>query len=324
MIARRSVWSEPEVQELAWKFVACADEVAALQRGEGEIDRFFQEIAEQGHYAGRTKPTSTRQGIYAFAPSGAFLGSMNSNRPENMVKMLTEALAKWDALPEEERYPEKLPQQWTWAELYPEDGLVLRTWSRDLPRDAKELPADWRAEAWNQDFAWFRKAELAGFLPQKPTPGATKEVPRRLVERIATLHLVDNVRGQTPPFDRDHLREASLASEVTAVEGDTVHLRLTGHVHLEASGRWRTDGHRDDPQQRTRGADFALLGYADWDAAAEKFTRFDLLAVGDRWGATQYNGRADDPGPAPMGVLFTITEEPERVAPAYIWRYGWR
>src|SRR5690606_1228809 len=133
----------------------------------------------------RTTPTDTRQGTYAFAPSGAFLGSMNSNRPENMVKMLTEALAKWEALPEEDRYPEKLPTQWTWAELYPEDGLVLRTYSRDLPRDALELPGDWRAEAWNQDFAWFRKAELAGFLPQKLEAGAAREVPEKLVQRIA-------------------------------------------------------------------------------------------------------------------------------------------
>jgi hypothetical protein len=81
VIARRSVWSVPEVQELASKFVACADEVHALHRGKGDVDRLFQQVAEQGHYAGRTTPTDTRQGIYAFAPSGAFLGSMNSNRP---------------------------------------------------------------------------------------------------------------------------------------------------------------------------------------------------------------------------------------------------
>src|SRR5690606_2496915 len=233
-------------------------------------------------------------------------------------------LAKWDELPEEHRYPEKIPTQWTWAELYPEDGLVLRVYSRDLPRDGKELPGDWRADAWNQDFAWFRKAELAGFVPQDPAPGATREVPRRLVERIATLHLVDNVRGQTPAFDREHLREASLASEVIGVDGEVVHLRLSGVAKLGAEGRWRTDGFRGEPQQQQRGADFTLLGYADWDRKAERFTRFDLLAIGDRWGATQYNGRADDPGPAPMGVLFTITGEPERVAPAYIWQYGWR
>jgi hypothetical protein len=298
--------------------------VHGLQRGKGDVDRLFQQVAEQGHYAGRTKPTNTRQGIYAFAPSGAFLGSMNSNRPENMVKMLTAALAKWEALPEEERYPQTVPTQWTWAELYPADGLVLRVYSRDLPRDDQELPTDWRRRAWNQDFAWFRKAELAGFLPQDPAPGATKDVPRKLVERLATLHLVDNVRGQTPAFNAEHLREGSLASEVMSVEGDVVHLRLSGIAKLGAEGRWPIDGVRGEPQEQQRGADFTLLGYADWDSAAGRFTRFDLLAIGDRWGATQYNGRADDPGPAPMGVLFTITAEPERVAPAYIWRYGWR
>lgn len=298
-----------------------------LQRGEGEVDRLFQQVAEKGHYAGRTEPTDTRQGIYAFAPSGAFLGSMNSNRPENMVKMLTEALAKWEALPEAQRYPARLPTQWTWAELYPEDGLVLRVYSRDLPRDEK-LPADWRAEAWNQDFAWFRKAEARRFLPQTLAPGATGAIPANLVERIATLHLVDNVRGQTPPYEAKQLREGALTSEVIAVEEGAIHLRLRGEAKLGAPKEPRAQA-REHPKSEAsgapqRGADFTLLGYATWNPRAERFTRFDLLAVGDRWGATQYNGRADDLGPAPMAVLFTITTEPERVAPAYIWRYGWR
>jgi hypothetical protein len=324
VIARRSVWSDPEVQELASNFAACADDVGALQRGEGELDRFFQRVAEQGHYAGRTQPTNTRQGIYAFAPCGAFLGSINTRSPQAVATMLREALAKWEDLPEEHRYPARLPAQWTWADLYPEDGLVLRVYSRDLPRDESELPGDWRAEAWNQDFAWFRKAEARQFLPQKPEPGAARDVPKKLVERIATLNLVDNVRGQTPAFRAEHVQEATLSSEVIAVEDGVMRLRLSGRAKLEASGRWRTDGHRDAPEQRQRGADFTLVGEADWDIATERFARFDLLAIGDRWGATQYNGRADDPGPAPMGVLFTITGEPERVPPAYIWSYGWR
>ena len=38
----------------------------------------FEVIAEQGHFAGRVKPTPTRQGIYATAPSGRLSASVKS------------------------------------------------------------------------------------------------------------------------------------------------------------------------------------------------------------------------------------------------------
>ena len=49
--------------------------------------------------------------------------------------------------------------------------------------------------------------------------------------------------------------------------------------------------------------------------------RSDLVAAGPRWGATQFNGRYDDEGPAGMGVLFTLAPSEDRVAPAYHWAY---
>ena len=52
-----------------------------------------RELAEQGHYAGRTRPTNTRQGIYAAAPSGVLLASVNTRSAERMAAMLEEALA---------------------------------------------------------------------------------------------------------------------------------------------------------------------------------------------------------------------------------------
>lgn len=36
------------------------------------------------------------------------------------------------------------------------------------------------------------------------------------------------------------------------------------------------------------------------------FERFDMIAVGSRWGATTYNFRFDDLGPAPIGFAFEI------------------
>jgi hypothetical protein len=49
------------------------------------------------------------------------------------------------------------------------------------------------------------------------------------------------------------------------------------------------------------------------------------VAVGTRWGGTQYNSRADDLDPAPMGLSFTLagTSPAEHVPPAHVWDYGW-
>ena len=82
MRARQSVWSDPKVKELMASFVAVADEVGRLQRGTDAESKLFQGFCEQGHYGGRTQPTNTRQGIYAIAPSGRFLASINSTNPE--------------------------------------------------------------------------------------------------------------------------------------------------------------------------------------------------------------------------------------------------
>ena len=147
MIARRSVWSDPEVQGLLKRFVVCADEVSRLQRGKDPECALAQKVFEQGHYAGRTQPTNTRQGIYATAPSGVMLASINSNDPQRVARMLQSALDKWGALSEAERVlrqnwregaaegrpyaytepsPGRYPWQWYWDSCFA--AIVNRRW----------------------------------------------------------------------------------------------------------------------------------------------------------------------------------------------------
>jgi hypothetical protein len=305
--------------------------VHRLQSGKDEECSLFQTVAEQGHYGGRTQPTNTRQGTYAAAPSGVLLASVNSNDPRRMEQMLREALEKWEKMPREERLLKNVPDDFrVEAERdsphYPADGLVLRVNSRDLPRPNQV--SGWRATAFNQDFAWFRKDEARSFVPQDPAVGQATEVPDRLVRRIATAHLVDNVRGQTTPFDNQHVQKARLTSTVVERNGDSVFLELDGETKTEATGKWSVSGFQDmhQPSEQKRGVATKLLGRARYDLKAERFTSFEVVAVGDRWGATQYNGRSDDRGPAPIGYAFTLAGDTpaERVEPAYFWRYGWR
>jgi hypothetical protein len=192
---------------------------------------------------------------------------------------------------------------------------VLNVTSRDMPRDegkAKAEPpkaarANWRETAWNQDFAWFTKVEARQFLPAEPKVGAKQEVPASVINRIACAHLIDNVRGQTSPFEVSQIKQARLTAEVTAMDFDTVSLRLEGETSTAVDGA------------RTHSLEMRLLGTATFDLTKGRFVAFELVAVGIRAGRTQLNGRRGDTDPAPIGILFTLAGDDacDRIAPAF-------
>ncbi len=305
-----------------------ADEVHRLQTGSDPESKLAQKVFEQGHYAGRTQPSSTRQGIYAAAPSGEMLASVNSNDANRVAAMLRQALNKWNGMTEAQRMlpgsPVEIKKQIRRAEdMFPKDGLTLRVFSRDLP--GGQRPPDWRADAWNQSFAWFRRGELQ--LPTGPMPKVGQTVPLVSIipRRLAKLNFLDNVRGQTGPFDDRNIRAASLQGTVESIKGSVITLKLSGESHTERTGQWSIRGFNDAPSPQRQEMKLALSGRAVFDQAAGKFAEFELLAVGTRTGATQFNGRHDDPGPARIGFYATLTgDQPsERVAPDYISAYGW-
>ena len=130
---------------------------------------------------------------------------------------------------------------------------MLHLTSRDMPREkaqANSAIAGWRDLAWNQDFAWFTRAEARQFVPSEAKVGKKQDLPAPLLQRIACAHLIDNVRGQTIPFDESQLKKARLTTEVTAVVGDVVTLRLEGETRAVIEG------------QRQHGLDMQLLGKA--------------------------------------------------------------
>jgi len=303
------------VLKLAACFVPAADEVYRLQNLRTGTDpecRLFQKFAEQGHYR---RPGATRQGTYCVAPSGVLLGSINSNDPRRIADLLEKSLVKWRTLKREERLlpadpAKQLADIRRPERFYPRDGLVLYVTSRDMPRDAKAAkPAKggWREFAWNQDFAWFTRREAKQFLPPEPKPGKKHHLPLPMLHRIVCAHLVDNVRGQTSPFEESQVKKARLTVEVTAVDGGVISLRLEGET-LTA---------RDRPSKH--GLDLRLLGKATYDRFLERFLTFELIALGTRSGGTQLNDRRRDLDPAPIGLLFTLAGDGpcERVAPAF-------
>lgn len=337
MAGRASVWSDERLAAAARAFVTAADENWRLQRGSDAECRHFQVMANQGHYGGGGGGGSsgdgsgggsgTRQGIYAAAPSGKLLASINSLDADAVLATLERGLAAWEALHDAERW---LPDDadvapaHRWEQSYPDDGLVLTRIVRDLPPGGD--PAAPAQRPMNRDHAWFSAEEARAWLPADDAlrPGATHALPPALALRLARLHLVDNVRGQTLPFAPEEVRAADVRVEVLAREADTVALRVTGATRAVVEGPWLL-GENDwrPPAEYPRGVEAALLGRARYDLAAGRFTEFTLAGVGRRWGSGWLNGRdADDAGP--IGWLFTLSPDTpaERVAPAFVDLYA--
>lgn len=288
------------------EFIPVAENSSVLERQQDDKGEFFRHIAEQGHYGGRTYPTTTRQGSYTFTPEGQFLSSVNTRDATGMEGMLRTGLDRWKteyALggPAPVQIAPDMPED----NGYPVGGLILEVAARDLPRDVDTRPDDWRKIAWNLDYAWITRDEARTFVPEPITPGGERVVPTAIIHRLARFHLRDFVRGEPFAWPDHAIQAAELKTRVSGVDGDVVRLALSGHIHLEYDAKWVRPEDREERLHPT-GYDCTLQGAATWDAAAGVFTAFELVAAGSRWGSNQYNNREDDLGPAPMGIAFIL------------------
>lgn len=325
MAGRASVFSNQTIIALlSEQFIPVAENSSALERQQDDKGVFFRHIAEQGHYGGRTYPTSTRQGSYTFTADGRFLAAVNTRDPDQMAAMAHTALERWRQ-PEglTEPSPAQLVDTTPRADGYPADGLVLELAARDLPREVDTRPDDWRKQAWNRDYAWFTRDEVASLVPPGRDIGSRQEAPARITRRLARFHLRDFVRGEPYAWPEEALQHAELRAEATAIDGDEIHLTLRGAIRLDHEAHWVRPEDGEERHHRT-GFDATLIGEAIWDDRQRAFTAFDLLATGPRWGANQYNNRDDDLGPAPLGIAFNLAGKSpaERTAPHLLrtWR----
>jgi hypothetical protein len=330
--SRALAFADPEVIRLAAEaFIPLAENCSPLQTQRDAKGEFFRLVAEQGHYAGRTVPSATRQGQYAFTSDGRLLASINTREAEPMLGMLGQALTRWRTLEGDAGEPqgtrpapaayERDPRH---PSFYPDGGLILKQTLRDLPRPEGHPSPQQRPQAINFDYAWFRAGEVGGFLPPSLSVGARHDLPWTLVRRLARFHLLDSVRGETPPWRDAEVRSAQLSTTVVAVGGPRVHLRLEGIVLSCQTGTWAIRAFQEKRAEMTRGYHCRLRGELTFDTSTGRFTRFDVVAIGDRWGATEHNGRFDDLPPAPMGTVFQLagSTPADRTPPhANLWDY---
>ncbi len=329
------------MQELSAQVIPTADMIErpgkkSLEDGTNLESRLVQKIKKQ------CNALATYQGVFVATPSGVLLAGSHEavHDPRKVEQLIRTGLEKWGQLAAADRLMSKDVLAQALAELgeedrgsqYPRDGLVLSVVCRDLPRARAGNSA--YKNPYNQNYAWFRKAEARAFVPAQPVVGARQEVPRELLERLARFHFVDFVRGHTAPFPAKAVERAELTAQVVEVKGDLVSLSFKGRtrtsevhdgVHIE--GKWNAKG-PGIPEPQTRGVDARLEGQAVYDLKAERFVAFEILALAERWGGNAYNGRLDsrDFGPAPLGIVLQLAGDSaaEQVAPLFLRSYGWK
>ena len=295
-----------------------ADQLDHLYNGTDFESLFVQKIKKQSH-----PDNYSYQGIYLAAPNGMLLAGSHEalHDAKKVEKLMQQGLEKWEKLSPIDRLLTKEVFAKAVTERgergrqkhYPQDGLVLRLFCRDLPGSPEPKDANHR-NLWNMDYVWFRKEEALAFVPPKPTQGSKHAVRRDLVERLARFHLIDAVRGSGLPYPKEAVEEANLTAEVIEVTDDLVSLRLHGATRTSQTGKFFTQNTVGSawkvPEVQSRGYDAKLLGRAVYHRRDQKFVSFELLAAGDRWGATSENGRVSDGEaclrPAPMGVFLEL------------------
>ncbi len=279
------------------------------RRREDAEGAFFRKVADQGPRKG--EGGATRQGIYLFTAAGKLLAYKNAGQaPDVMREVLKQGLREWNKLPAAERRPgavrpESLPREDArYTRHLPPGGMVVDVFTRILDPDPKgglcrgtcTVAGGDKAA---RDHLWLTEAEWKGLVPADARQGDQFPVPPAVAQRISRYHLVDNTRGEPSFWGPKEVRSCTMTLTVEEATAAGVRLRLDGAVML-ATGA--------DPVMAKRGFEARLLGYLHYDALQKVLDRFDVVAVGDHWGAGHYTGAAR-PGRTPLGVTFTLAPQ---------------
>lgn len=194
----------------------------------------------------------------------------------------------------------------------PPNGLILRTFARNLKKDSRgELAAIAKEDLkdktlypdWNAIYTepahfnvWLTETEWKSLLPAKPKKGATYALPDALQKRLFRYHLVNGTFGLPGAWSLEQIRNGTLTLTVDDV---APMLRMS----LKGSALLTTDA---DPAKAQRGFDARLQGMLVYDSQTKAIRHFDMVALGDYWGGDYEGGRFKRPGRTPLGISFEL------------------
>lgn len=237
------------------------------------------------------------QGIYCLTASGDYLSGRFGRASASQIQQVIER--GWQEF-------QRIAQQRNWSAQpvptnpldfalgnNPTGGLKLQASVRDLPRVSEPEPIRSTSHSSPHNIGWLNltSSQAAAFVTSRTE---RKLLPRSVIESFSQT-LRDGVNGQCFDWQDDAMKQGSLYIQCIAQRGDVLTMRASGFVEL---------------QQPDRTFCCQLLGRIVYDARNRQFTRFDLVASGQRSGASQFNFRHDDVHLAPMGVAYLLHKPP--------------
>lgn len=305
-------------------FVPVAVNVSHLQYQQDREGLLFRKIAEQGHYAGRTKPTATRQGLYIATIDGNLLASENTGSAIEVMRLMQKGLNGWNRGDKNRKglFQSQAQTDEKYNVPFPEGGLILRQTMRDLPRPDQPYH---KTDRHNFDHVWMTAEEVKAFVPVEVEPGFSYKIPEKIVRRWVRWHLLDQVKGESAPWKDSEIVDASIIATVTQVGGATagpprIRIRLSGKANCVCPPTGEINPFTNDKVTTERGIDAAIRGWLTYDTKTESFTDFDMLAFGERWGTSTYSFRHQDLERSPIGFVFELLEsKPEnKIKPGFL------
>lgn len=193
-----------------------------------------------------------------------------------------------------------------YAVSFPEGGMILRETMRDLP-DASTPRA--RHVRHNFDHVWLTADQKKSFMPSKMEAGHTWKIPDSITRKLAAFHMVDQVKGESWPFDDEHVKKAKLFARVITVGDNKAKIQLKGEVKNVKPPNGRRNPFNGETVDQEIVVDVIIGGWIIYDHSKQDFSFFKLLAAGYRSGSDVYNFRWKELDPSPIGFAFEMVED---------------
>jgi len=217
-----------------------------------------------------------QQGMFVMSSAGEPLGYLNKGWPDPdpkaIVAEMRKALAAYRALSSKQRLldaplgkEDRIPFEED-AFVKPPKTLDLRITSRGLPYEGMTSFDQRHPMYYHMDRLWFSPVRWRAFLPSELKPGASTVVTGPARTRIV---LLSHHQAGASAWWEEHITGGQTVSKVVKLEGDAVHIRITGDYVMSANSEWCKDKYRGE-----------LIVEAIYSKSRDEFTRFDLGMLG--------------------------------------------
>jgi hypothetical protein len=177
---------------------------------------------------------------------------------------------------------------------------------KDLPRDGIRQS---NLATFNIDHVWLNNEEMNSLIPADPTVGDSFNLEEKLAQRFARYYFLDSVRGESEPYSRQHVEMAEISFTVVKVTDQIIKMKISGRSKVNRPATRERNPFSGEVISKDMGSNQLIYGIAEVDRIRDRFSRFEMLAVGDRWGGSTYNFRSDDLASSPIGFGFQLVPD---------------